>query len=68
MVVKYTIKKIKKKGGSNTNPTSDDKTYVPSVKEQETNQVNKITTEALKFINMNGLINSINPKIDNLFI
>ena len=45
------------------NHTETDKSYVPSVKEQEQNEVNKITNEAINFIDMNkfvGLINNTN--------
>ena len=55
MVIKKT-----KKGGNKTTTTSND-TYVPSFKQIETNQVNKITNEALNFIHMDGFVNSMNP-------
>lgn len=62
--MKFTIKNMKKKqqkGGNKTATTSSYKTYVPSVKQQVTNQVNKITNEALNFIGMNPYVRSINP-------
>jgi len=56
------IKNTKKGGNKTTTPskTTND-TYVPSFKQIETNQVNKITNEALNFIHMDGFVNSMNP-------